>query len=77
MCNSAECRPDLDSETNWLGSSNVLRCLSTFKVSVSLLKGSFYDFFLFATAMQKMDCLGLNEVVHKVQFCLHAIQGCV
>ena len=33
--------------------------------------------FLFATVMQKMDCVDVNECVHMVQFHVHAMHNCV
>ena len=33
--------------------------------------------FLFATAMQKMDCVDVNEGVHMVQFHVRAMHWCV
>ena len=33
--------------------------------------------FLFATAMQKMDCVDVNEGVYMVQFHVHVMHWCV
>ena len=33
--------------------------------------------FLLSTAMQKMDCVDVNEGVHMVRFHVHAMHWCV
>ena len=53
------------------GIASIYCPLSGFKVR------SHSAIFLFATAMQKMDCVDVNEGVHMVRFHVHAMDWCV
>ena len=59
----------LELTINWLSLSGI--------IAITLKARSHGAIFLFATAIQKMDCVDVNEGVHMVQFHVCAMDWCV